>query len=228
MGENDENAVQLVIDQVAVLEDGYLLLGHCEWTDEDWQNVRIDDASAYALDAAGNRVPLELSEEGSEDNAFAFKVASKDFVVPLTLHAENLLVWANGRDVYRFTFDAGSDPQIGQSWDISKELEIEGQKIIINNVTVVEQSDVPGGVGQAMGYAIEVDIPDGFNGFFWCKGQEESSSSWGQVQVVENRTIMESYSDALPYGKVACDLQNVQFQLTGFWQVEWQPSPDMQ
>lgn len=223
--ESVESPIDLIVDQVAALEDGYLLLGHIEWTDESWQNVRIDLETAFAQDAAGRTVPLEPTDEGSEDNAFAFKIAGKDFSAPLTLHVQHLLVWANVENSPTFSFAAGSDPQIGQSWDLNEELEIAGQKFTIYSVRAIQET-VESDPGQMVkGYAIEVGNELNVNGFIWCNGQEETTESWGQTRNTSDtlKVLEMFYPAGLPFGQVTCRFQEVQFRLPGSWQIEWQP-----
>lgn len=222
-----ENNVQFIIDRIVLLENGYLIHGYGKWTNKDWLNVRMDQSTAYALDADGEKILLEPSDEGSNDNEFAFKVLTKEFKTPLTLNVQNLLIWAHIENSPTFSFDAGDDPQIGQSWDINKELEVAGQKIDILRASVVQETGSSGPGITLKGYAIETNSSADINAFIWCTGtgEKESSGGGGSTRELDNHhKLMEMYyPDGLPYGQITCSFKDMQFLLPGSWQLEWQP-----
>jgi len=221
-------AVQLIIDKVAVLDDGYLLLGHSEWTEKDWQNVIVDMGKVYAVDAAGKTLRLEPSNESNKDNAFAFKVLGKDFTAPVTIYVQNILVWSNSEDSSGFSFAADSNPQVGQNWDVNETLEIAGQKITIHSVRVVREISGMSPDKPIYGYAIEYSSDANTDGFIGCAGEGEASGSWGQIMKDGKRTVLETYyTDGLPFGNVTCCFQRLQFEVPGDWQIEWQPPTDV-
>ena len=221
-----EQPVQFVIDKTVVLDEGYLMVGHINWLDKNWTNVQIDMENMTAIDANGKNVPVLPTDEGTTDNEFAFKIQSRDFVQPLTLQVKSLYIFSNVDQSAAFTFDAGSDPQVGQSWQVNQELDILGQKVMIHSVKAVRESDEMGKTELAEGYAVELSNSSNVQGFLVCQGNEEASAmTWGQTNPVGgNREINESYyPDGLPAGKVNCSFRNVSFKLPGLWQFDWQP-----
>ena len=225
-GESASTDVQFIIDKVADLADGYVLQGHVEYENKYWMNVFIDMQNVYIQDADGKEIPLEQTDEGGHDDEFAFKIATKAFSSPITLHIQNLMIDALFENGPTFSFDAGSDPQIGQSWDINDEVELVGQEVGIYSVRVVEGSNQMDESNPNMGYAIEVDDSENI---FWssiiCQGENQSMQRWSQgLPADNNHTIYEVYfDDEIPNGSVTCTFQHVHFQLPGSWQIEWSP-----
>ena len=220
-----DSDVHLIFEKTVALEDGYILYGHIEWTDENWENVSVHTQTLSALDAEGKEIPLDQSIEGSHDNEFVFKIASKDFAAPLTLYVQNLWISAHFEDTVAFSFDAGSDPQIGQSWDLNQEVEIEGYKITIQTIRAIQESAEMVQGDPKEGYAIEVGNTKNFDGFIVCEGQGEGSADWSQGMPIDDTSkVFETYySGGLPYGSVNCSFLNAHFLLSGTWEIEWQP-----
>jgi len=94
--------IRLVLDKTVELEDGYILVGHLEWEDERIQ-LASTDAHLFATDAKGNRLPLEIVSfdvlsqlapnfSNSRWETWAYRLAGKDFLPPVTLHLQRVNV----------------------------------------------------------------------------------------------------------------------------------------
>ena len=228
--------VKMSIDKSVTLDDGYLLYGNFELSSPYWVDASIDFQTMTALDANGKEISLEpedILRDPIEDNTqsiFAIKVGTKDFTAPLTLHIKNL--WINtvyNEGIPVFTFDAGSDPQVGQSWEINQETDVDGIKINFEKVEVIQEpSDLDQGRDEELekGYAITVKESSAldFGGSFLCEGQGEGVPDYGTSA---NKTISSYYySGGLPYGTVTCNIYHAFFTLPGSWEIEWQPPAD--
>ncbi len=130
--------VSFAIDRVAKLDDGYLVVGHVQWSDERWENIWVSAEDLEVSDSSDKRLPVESSEESTQDNHFAFKIKGLAFQPPLTIKIKSLYVWSRMEDGPAISFDAGDRPQVGQSWEMNRELDVQGQKILLRNVRVVE------------------------------------------------------------------------------------------
>lgn len=76
-----------------------------------------------------------------------------------------------------FTFVAGLDPKVGQSWEINREVDVDGIKIDIHDVKVVEEpTDQGRDDSLGKGYAITDTKSSTINisGDFLCEDQRES------------------------------------------------------
>jgi hypothetical protein len=226
--QTDESTVQLVLDRTAVLDDGYILIGHIDWSNPDWLVANIDAESITAVDATGKTFPVSMSESGNTDNTFAYKVTGKDITAPLTVTVQKVWVMANTENSSKFSFDAGSDPQPGQSWDLNQEIEVAGQKIAVKKVQVVEET-IEGQAKPIRGYAFETTSASNVDGNLICSGTGESYQTFSQSRndAQGNKITEVLYPNGLPSGTITCHFGQIQFTSTGSWQFEWQPTSEM-
>ena len=226
--EATQSDVRFIVDHSVTLEDGYLLYGHIEYADVHWIGVGLNGTSLSGTDATGKAVPLKLSTESILDNEFVIEVATKDFAAPLTLHVQSLWISAKYENLAVFSFDAGMDPQVGQSWDLNQEIDLAGNKITILSVQVTQE---PADVAQDTpnkGYGIEFNTAtEYFNGQIICEGQGEATAAWGQSRAFHGTNLLFEtyYSDGIPHGLVSCRFWHVHYLSPGSWQFDWQP-PD--
>ena len=136
-----ENDIQFIIDRAVVLEDSYILYGHSEYTHKNWVDVRLDWKNLYALDANGETIELERPDQIIEENGFAIHVLSNDFTPPLTVHIGIARISSSITNFPNFAFDVGQDPQVGQTWDVNQQFEIEGQVLSVLKVHAIQESE---------------------------------------------------------------------------------------
>ena len=224
--ESANNEFKSVVDRAVIMQDGYILYGHTDFNNDHWTNASIDLQTLTAQDAEGKQIPLEQVDEGITDNEFIIKVATKDFAAPLTLHVEKLRTLSMEKTP-AFSFDAGSDPQIGQSWEINQEIELSGINITIQSIEVIQESaDTVQGEPQK-GYAVKIqsNLSDYFNGFIACEGEQELPDIWGQTMPVDDTTMLLEtfYRGSLPAGQVTCSFMDTHYLLAVDEEIEWQP-----
>jgi hypothetical protein len=217
--------VQMIVDRFVELPDGYLLTGHMVISNADWRNVIIDFDSISALDANSKSVSVLPSDESFGDNEFSLMVADKDFVGPLNIKMKSLWVKASDTEDLAFSFDAGKDPQIGQSWTVNKELSVAKKKVIIQTVKMVEDDSHNNQPSTIQGYSIQVKSEDMNNAGINCVGQQGAVSHFGQTRPLDSQEFLleNFYPDSIPTGTITCKLQDVQFKEAGEWSFDWQP-----
>lgn len=221
----DGSTILFNVDKYVELSDGYLLTGHMISANSEWRNTIIDMETITARDANGMNVPVEPTDDSFGDKEFSFKVASKEFTGPVTFNIKGIWVWANMEKAPSFSFDAGSDPQTGQSWMVNQDLTIAGKKITVQDVQMIaddSQTNVP---GTLYGYSIHI-LAEGMNNVgFNCSGEQGPSSLFGQTLPLNaNEQISENYyPEGIPTGLITCKLQDAQFKENGDWQFTWQP-----
>ena len=220
------NEFQSFVDRAVILQDGYILYGHTDFNNEHWTNASIDLQTLSAQDAEGKQVPLEQVDEGISDNEFIIKVATKDFTAPLTLHVEKLRILGS-HNAPAFSFDAGSDPQIGHNWEINEEVDMDGIKINIQTVEVIQESPDLDQEEVLNGFAVKIqsDPDDFFNSGLACEGDQGSTWTRGQTMPIDDTTmLLESYYESsLPTGQVTCSFSFAHYMLSVDEDIEWQP-----
>lgn len=223
----DGSPLQMIVDRTVELSDGYLLTGHLAIANKDWQNAVIDMDSISALDANGKSVSVLPTDESFGEKEFSIKIGSKDFKGPLTIKVKALWIWANVTDAPTFTFDAGEDPQVGQSWTINKELTVAGKTIKVQNVKMVEDNSQLNQPSTLYGYSIQVGGENMNNLSLNCDGLDGPSSLFGQTKPLSTQELLVEnyYPDGVPTSIVTCTLQDAQFKEAGDWKFEWQPAP---
>ena len=223
-----ESRVRLFVTSAVELDDGYILYGHIQGDDPNWISVGLNFFEGLsASDADGQPVALDTTDASMNDNEFVLKVVGKDFTPPLTLHVTNLYIHAHLMDTPAFTFDAGQEPQIGQTWALNQPLEIQGLSLTVESVeaflsaghTDAEEAQ------PALRVTVREDPNKPYlNGFIVCSGEEEVQGSGGQTMPIEGGLQMETiYERELPRGKVQCYFADLTYLLEGDWQIEWQP-----
>lgn len=233
-----DNGVKIFIDKSVALDDGYMIYGHFDlsnpnWSRADFNYTELRYKSLSAQDAAGKEITLEPGDVIRDakginvDQAFAIKVVAKDFSAPLTLHVSDLWITAiydpENFGIPVFSFDAGADPQVGQSWEINKEVDVNGIKIDFQAIEVVQESSDQGrDEGLEKGYAITVGkISEGyFSGSYFCQGDGDGKPDYGEGS---SDKFIYYYSGGLPHGQVTCRIGDAHFLLPGDWKIEWQP-----
>ena len=226
-----DDEIQLLVNKTVFLEDGYLIYGHAEFSNEHWMNVNVNWETMTALDAEGKAIPLEQTDEIINNDEFVIKISTLEFVPPLTIHVDSL--WISG--FYpnpSFSFDAGADPQIGQTWDIHQDVELDEANISVRTARAILEPDDLAKEEPQSGYGFEIHNNTGvhFNGFIVCEGEGDSLENWGQTMPVDESTmIFETYyENGLPAGLVSCSFVNTHVLMPGAWEIEWQPPQSTQ
>jgi len=222
------DGVQFAIDRAAVLPDGYLVTGHLTWTNREWESAWLDIGEPIqVVDAAGKTLPVDLSEAGTEDNNFTFKLVGKDFQPPLTFTFASISVQAFPTDGASFTIDTGPEPKIGQAWTLDQDLDVCGQAFSLRSIQAVRDEQAGGAAGAPNGYAFAIDSAARIDQLFLEWEGDAPHGVWGQARPgADGGMIFEQYyPDGLPTGTLTLRVANIAFHLSGSWQVDWQP-PD--
>jgi hypothetical protein len=221
----DNAGIRFNIDQIAALNDGYLITGQAQWDNKAWRNVQMNLDNFQVIDADGNPVPAKPADDGWEDNRFAIKITGKEFKSPLTLKIPAVTIMATEDEATSFSFDAGANPQIGQSWDLNQDLTLAGQKIQVKSIRAIHQEAEVEGQQTGDGFEAEIkNTPEINNVGLWCQGKEEASMGWSEGKNLGDtgKILSVLYPDGLPTGKITCHFQNLMYQINGAWQVQWQ------
>jgi hypothetical protein len=232
----------VVLESAAELEDGFVLSGSYRWNDPRFDPYAIAIAHSNILDARGQDVPYqEVETDPSADLSaqaipFAYHVTGKDLAWPLTLVVDTISVVQPALGT--FEFDAGPDPQVGQTWDVDIDVPV-GQHIV--NVQKIELRGGPAALPESRGFqftmtsdpavasALVHDLHPIINCTGACSGGGGGGGGGGDFGVSGfDRAAVPfvhgwSFQGYDPSGVKTFAISDVAVFFTGPWQVQWQP-----
>ena len=226
----DIQGFAIVLTSEAPLEDGYILTGHYEWTDPRFDNTSVYPFNPQLTDALGQSVQFEGVDPGAtsvevapKSIPFAFHILGKRQAFPLTLSLESVTV--NLPDAATFQFDAGANPQVGQTWDVKYDVPIAGHVIHVQRIQLTS-GRTPSELGftfimtadaDVMGVAVsdaDPRLPNLSSGGGGGGGGEAS----GPMQY---GWALDGY---VPAGVKTFVVSDVAVVMAGPWQVTWEPT----
>jgi hypothetical protein len=232
----------ILLTGAAELEDGFLLSGSYRWSDPRIDRYAVAISHSLIVDANGQDVPyMEVEPDssanpGPQEIPFAYQITGKDFAWPLSLIVNSISVVQPGLGV--FEFDPGTDPQVGQSWDVNIDVPV-GQHVI--HVRRIELKGGPPGVPETRGFeftmtsdpavasAFVQDTHPIINCTGGCGGGGGGGGGGGDFGVsgfdgaavpFVHGWAMQGY---VPAGPKTFAISDVAVFFHGPWQVSWQP-----
>jgi hypothetical protein len=211
------------LDEFVAVSDGYVLYGNISWTDSLIPPYGATATLASIKDANGNEIPFEYADAGVyplQDELrqyWAYKVNETSLAAPLSLTF--VVVAYLPVDGGSFTFDPGTNPQLGQKWNID-------QDVIVNNETVHVLSAEQAGIEE---------------GFFLFTMQSDSNivsaaitdlahppvgGGGGGGGIPEAGVPFQSgfgYQTPLPKGPYTLTFTNTGMLVPGDWTLTWSP-----
>lgn len=141
------NGFTLQLESVLELEDGFVLTGRLSWDESVFPpgGGTISEAVIPTLtDAGGREIPIEEVRldalQGEHDMPWSFRTNRVIFAGPLVLSVSTigttLFPPAEG-----FEFDLGTDPRIGDTWKIDRDLAVGGQTFRLLSAQLMESPD---------------------------------------------------------------------------------------
>jgi hypothetical protein len=222
--EQGSYGIRLNVEKMVPLEDGYILSGDVTWSGKDFPAyaVRIDEDSFQITDAGGRNVsfepvyaPSEPSDVPEYATPWMIKIKSKDFDSPLTLRIDQVQT-----EIFpiSITIDLGSDPRIGQSWTLNRDVLIAGSTARILSAQLIDSGD---GWLQFQ-FDVQVD-PMVVGDLTVILPSVECGGGGGlpQEHLSRIQVFMNTCRKNLPSGPL--EIQMVSAVLWGSWQVAWSP-----
>ncbi len=228
------NGITFTLEKFVEVEDGYQLYGSL-----DLSKVTLPAQGNFntmtmirMMDANGNRIPFEAAQSEPQDNtvydpnkvSWIYRTNQKAFAGPLVLNLDSVEMEITPQT--RFELDLGSNPQIGQTWEINRDLTFEGHTVRLLSAQLVK-SDNPQWASLLMftyedkegGIFIDLmdDIPQkpliqlaggGGGGGGPSTGIRLTSMAYGEIPSGLRRFTI---STTVPY------------RISGPWQVIWNP-----
>jgi hypothetical protein len=223
----------IVLDSETPLEDGYILSGSYQWTDPRFAVFSVQINDPKITDANGRSAnfetvePLTSFDPALKKLPFAYQIHGKDYTWPLTITVNSVTV--NLPDESLFQFDAGTNPQVGQRWDVNIDVPIAGHIVHVQTIELTA-GRTPTQMGftftmtsdpEVMGASIHDPSPIGDNGSGGGGGGGGGGDNAEAAGPITYGWALEGYS---PAGVKTFVVSNLAVMFKGTWQVTWQPT----
>lgn len=140
------NGFTLQLDSVIELEDGYVFTGNLSWDTSIYPPEKVSvgwDIVPVLTDSSGQIIPIEPVQVDAPyvegHRSWSYATHRKAFAGPLTLTINSIQTtfFAPETD---FVIDLGLNPQIGQTWELNHDFQIEGHTLRLLSVRLKESS----------------------------------------------------------------------------------------
>lgn len=232
--------IQLVLDRVVETENGFLLQGHTSWEGQVYTSVSFDAWSENVvtlLDAQGNAIPFEetqpdysLGPLSETSQLWAMETNSKAYPGPWTMTVNSMQVYQTVMDpAATFSIDLGSDPQVGQTWQIDQSIQAAGFNLRV--VSVGLRSDDRSGSPildivmendpAVMGLGLEDALNQPKEG--QAAGAGSGPGSGGPQELLAGQQVNSIPYFEMPSGTHSIAVTSISYRLNASWQTSWTP-----
>jgi len=218
----------LYLEKVIELPDSYILVGNFADAGDLPGGLEISGDPNYDLphieDAFGNPVAFKVREDlqpeagsgGRWARYWAFEIP-KPVRGPLTITLDQINIGVS--NTAEFNFNAGSNPQIGQRWELHLPIHLGTYEYVMDSVEMVEG-------GYLFKYHSGVDVPEGSSLLFNIVG----TSPENNASRVNAQSTSVEYSESItfsvvpPTGSLTVELTLYEtVPLKGPWTLTWTP-----
>jgi hypothetical protein len=148
--------VTMTLERIVPIDSATIFYLSFNMADHDPSLTSIMPVGAYLVDSQGQRIPLIgnfawQSFDHRTGTAFEFVSALKPAEGPLTIFVEKTIAYyaplhtdppqAKPEDL-SFTFDAGTDPQQGQAWNLNNDFRIAGHRLRVTSARAITYEDI--------------------------------------------------------------------------------------
>jgi hypothetical protein len=232
------NGVTLQLDNVIELEDGYVFTGNLSWSDSVFptgNGIIAGVVIPILTDANGQVIPMEEVQIDphqpfsfyANNMLWSYRTNSKAFAGPLTLSVSSIKTSMTAPAI-DFQIDFGSNPQVGQIWDINQDFVVEGHAIRLLSIGLTALPNTCQGVNVKFNFSS--DTPDIYANLIYavapppaiCSGGGGSGGGGGTFDPTAFYTEI-SYKD-IPTGLHDYSISiSVPYEINGPWRVTWTP-----
>jgi hypothetical protein len=230
------NGITFSLEKFVEVEGGYQLYGSLDLSGATLPAQSIfsyfDTMTVIKMtDANGNRIPFEETRFEPQDNAvydpnkvaWIYRTNQKAFAAPLTL----ILSWIEMQILPQIPFelDLGANPQIGQTWEINRDLTFEGHTVRLLSAQLVESDDPQWASSLKFTYedkegGIYINVMDDVP---QTPLIEVTSGGGGGGGPLEIKFTWMNYGE-IPSGLRRFTIRaSVPYRINGPWQVVWNP-----
>ncbi len=223
--------INLSLDKVIVEANGYQLQGSATWDQQQYVSVMVDlfAPGEQLTDSRGQNIPYEMTDEGTRSTGaqatWALRTDSKAYPGPWTLTIPTLQVTQEIQPgPASFQVDFGSDPQIGQTWQLDQELDLAGNKLHLVSASLDQDTrsqnpkvsfvfETAQEVVDLHGVIDPANMPD-------VSGQQAGAGGGGSASAPGRYTVYIVFFK-IPTGVHTIQINAISYKLAGPWQVSW-------
>jgi hypothetical protein len=213
----------LKLEKIVETDKGYILVGTFDSTGLP-QGAQAMDFSTFPIfsDANGQDViydfanfqldqPAETPPVGSFP--WAFEIIGRDHAWPLTMTV-SAVGGQYPESHASFQFDAGSNPQEGQEWDVNQDIELVGVPVRV--LKAFRTAD---------GYSFNFESVEFFHGVSLSIGNSLPGGT-GMDDPNHFSSIVR-FEGAVPSGRLDVLVSNPVMSISGNWTIQWQPETSL-
>lgn len=220
--------VSLVIDRAVLMDDGCLLYITIHWEDSGLSWIELPDpATLHLLDSDGNEIAFNidyyatnpvLAAAPARTTAFAIKTGHIQASEPLTLILDTIA--ANMTTAASFSFNLGTDPKPGQSWELNQTIDMGfGHSLRVSKITYDIRDDDYVWLGFDMASETGITRVSLFDQAHPMTGIENNDS--GETSASGQFTSNFYYQEPYPTGLLTIDVTSFKVNLPGKWETTW-------
>lgn len=219
-----DRGITLTLDRVVKETDGYVIYITMGWDEVSNSRLSTMPMSFLVTDSNGQTILVSPIDHpgrpwNDEERQFAYKMASAPADGPITITVDK--VWAfftmdKTREMLEqpsFTFSAGTQPQVGQTWTINQHFQFGDLQFDIHSVRMVEQDGYKG-------YEFLVQTNDSNSLIQLDLADFQSPNFWSEFPSEHGKILL--YDGDVPQ-TVEVLVYKIGVILDGKWQVTWTP-----
>ncbi|MGW8182227.1 MAG: hypothetical protein ACWGQW_26155, partial [bacterium] len=219
-----DRGITLTLDRVVKETDGYVIYITMGWDEVSNSRLSTMPMSFLVTDSNGQTILVSPIDHpgrpwNDEERQFAYKMASAPADGPITITVDK--VWAfftmdKTREMLEqpsFTFSAGTQSQVGQTWTINQHFQFGDLQFDIHSVRMVEQDGYKG-------YEFLVQTNDSNSLIQLDLADFQSPNFWSEFPSEHGKILL--YDGDVPQ-TVEVLVYKIGVILDGKWQVTWTP-----
>lgn len=240
--------ITMQLEKIVPMDSATIFYFRMDMENKDPSLISIMPVSVYVLDSQGQKIQLigNFPWQPFEHRAgslFEYTSSAKPAEGPLTVIVENAVAYyaplytdppqATPEEM-SFTFDVGTNPQRGQTWELNREFEIGGYSLKILSARAVVWDDVKepdyvdGSQGYDYGYQFAVEFEPTLKMSAEMDIMSESPMCGlpvGAPFQPESSTLLYTQlcRDMYPSGQVKVTIREMAVLIENTWQSAWQP-----
>ena len=240
--------ITMNLERIVPMDSATIVYFSMDMENRDPSLVSLMPASAYAIDSRGQKIEMRGNFawqpfEHRAGSLFEYTLASKPADGPLMVVVENAVAYyaplfvdppqATPEEM-SFTFDAGTNPQPGQTWDMNNKFTIAGYPLRVTSARAATFEDIQtpdfidGSQGYDFGYQFAVESDPSVKINVWMDIMSETPMCFltnGAPVIPTNSSLLftQLCRDSYPNGKVKVTIGELSVLLEGIWQSPWTP-----